>query len=416
MGNFWTVSDPDVDFRDMIAAYRSDGSNYMRMSLFGHTVAKRAGLNNREDDVIHPFLRSTTPGANDGGNKFDLNQLNPAYFKRLNDISQFAQQNEVFILYVIWDEIPIESGLARWEYNPFNPDNNINGLGLPSLSAVPEFFDLGNAALLAIQEAFMTKVLDTVAQYGNVLFSISNEYTGSTAWHRHWVDFINNYEVVSGIAPILTNELEYVNNFSPDYTDLISLTTTQTGGNGNWRNTRPVVNHKTGPKFERPNERDAARKAWWSVFVHGGHTSDDSHDGGDPPDQHNSSDTLVAREQTRHFRTFIERLPYNEMVPDFTIRSGLVSGGDARIKLGEIYVVHLSSGGSVTVDLSDAVGTLEVEWFNPRSGTYSGQTTVAAGLSQTFSAPFTGDAVLNIFKSGSIDRTRPNPPTGLTVQ
>jgi hypothetical protein len=266
MGNFWALADPGVDFRDMISAYKSDGGNFMRISLFGHTVIKRAGLN--PTDIIHPFARSLTSGANDGGNKFDLSQHNPIYFQRLKDISEFAQQNEVFIMFVIWDEIAIEQSSYRWEVNPFNPENNINGLALPgsSLGGVPQFYDLTNAPLLGFQEAFLAHVLDTVAPYGNVFFTISNEYTGSNEWHKHWVDLINNYENTSGLSPIFTNELEYLD-YSPSHTDFISLTTTQQGGSGNWRPNRPVVNHKTGPKFERDSERDAARKAWWSVFV-----------------------------------------------------------------------------------------------------------------------------------------------------
>lgn len=36
-------------------------------------------------------------------------------------------------------------------------------------------------------------------------------------------------------------------------------------------------------------------------------------------------------------------------------------------KPGEQYIVYLSSGGEVSVDLSDAAGTYSVQWFNPRA-------------------------------------------------
>ncbi|MHC4337063.1 MAG: putative collagen-binding domain-containing protein, partial [Planctomycetota bacterium] len=107
---------------------------------------------------------------------------------------------------------------------------------------------------------------------------------------------------------------------------------------------------------------------------------------------------------------------YNTMVPSFVAKPNIVDRGEARVRLGDIYVVYLKDGGSVTVDLTDATGTLQVEWFNPVTGAYSGLTTVAGEASQTFNTPFTGDAVLSIFKVGSIDQTRPNPPAGLTVQ
>jgi hypothetical protein len=395
MGNFWTLADPGVDYQDMILQYKNDGSNYMRMSLMAHTVGKRSGLS--QVNVIYPFARSSTCCANDGGNKFDLTQFNPAWFNRLDGVSEYTQQNEVFLMYVIWDEIPLESGTARWIYNPFNPANNINNVGLPSTDAVTEFYDLSNTNLLNIQEAFLTEVLNTVAQYGNIFFGISNEYTGGTAWHQHWDTLIDNYETTSGYNPILTNELEQ-GGFSPAYTDLISKGTDQTGGPDCWRSDRPIVNYKTGPKFERSAERDNARKAWWSVFMNGGHTSDDSHDGSDPPNQHNSAETLIARAQIKNFRNFIERLPYNDMVPGWVVKSGLVSNGEARVKLGEEYVVYLDSGGSVDVDLSDASGTLSVEWYNPRDGSYTGQSTVQGGAIRSFTAPDLNDWALYLYK------------------
>jgi hypothetical protein len=239
-----------------------------------------------------------------------------------------------------------------------------------------------------------------------VLFSISTRYTGSIGWHKHWVDFIKSYGLSRGIHPILTNQLESPN-FSPAYTDLISMTNNQTGGSRNWRSNRPVVNHKTGPKFERDNERDAARKAWWSVFVNGGHTSDDSHDGDDPADQHNSPGTLQARAQIRHFRNFIERLPYNTMVPSFVAKSNIVDQGEARVRLGDIYVVYLKDGGSVAVDLTDAAGTLQTEWYNPRTGDLSARPDVLGGSRINFTSPFSGDAVLLVFAPGALNKAAP---------
>jgi len=37
-----------------------------------------------------------------------------------------------------------------------------------------------------------------------------------------------------------------------------------------------------------------------------------------------------------------------------------------------------------------------VEWFNPRTGENSGQTTITGGGIQAFTPPFSGDAVLSI--------------------
>jgi hypothetical protein len=58
------------------------------------------------------------------------------------------------------------------------------------------------------------------------------------------------------------------------------------------------------------------------------------------------------------------------------------------------YFVYLPHGGEVTVDLSAAVGTLNVEWLRSSDGTITRAESVAGGGRRTFKVPFTGDAIL----------------------
>ncbi len=48
----------------------------------------------------------------------------------------------------------------------------------------------------------------------------------------------------------------------------------------------------------------------------------------------------------------------------------------------------------VTVDLSSALASLNVEWFNPRTGEIFTAESVTGGGPRTFTASFGGDAVL----------------------
>ena len=58
-------------------------------------------------------------------------------------------------------------------------------------------------------------------------------------------------------------------------------------------------------------------------------------------------------------------------------------------------LVYAPSAGSFTLDLSGTQAMLRVEWLNPASGARSVGPSVAGGSSsQTFTAPFSGDAVL----------------------
>jgi hypothetical protein len=76
----------------------------------------------------------------------------------------------------------------------------------------------------------------------------------------------------------------------------------------------------------------------------------------------------------------------------------LISGSGVTLVAnpGLEYVAYDVDGGSIELSLSGATGTLDVEWFNPRTGEYAGQTTTVGGGNQTFYAPFSGDAVLHI--------------------
>jgi hypothetical protein len=67
--------------------------------------------------------------------------------------------------------------------------------------------------------------------------------------------------------------------------------------------------------------------------------------------------------------------------------------------VGAEYLVYAPTGGSFTVNLSAMSGsrTLSVEWFNPSTDAATTADPVRAGSSsQSFTPPFSGDAVLYI--------------------
>jgi len=75
---------------------------------------------------------------------------------------------------------------------------------------------------------------------------------------------------------------------------------------------------------------------------------------------------------------------------------------------GAEYLVYAPSGGAFTVNLSAMPGsrTLSVEWFNPSAGTaIAGKSVSAGSASQSFTPPFSGDAVLYLVdKAGHSSR------------
>jgi hypothetical protein len=65
------------------------------------------------------------------------------------------------------------------------------------------------------------------------------------------------------------------------------------------------------------------------------------------------------------------------------------------VAVGGEYVVYAPNGGSLTVNLSVTTRTLNVEWLNPATGVLtSGGMVTGGSSSHSFTAPFSGDAVL----------------------
>jgi len=68
-------------------------------------------------------------------------------------------------------------------------------------------------------------------------------------------------------------------------------------------------------------------------------------------------------------------------------------------KPGEAYIVYAPSSGGVKVDLQGAKGDFKFEWIVPINGNTVLTGMVQGGGWQTFEPPFTGDAVLLLYKS-----------------
>ena len=58
------------------------------------------------------------------------------------------------------------------------------------------------------------------------------------------------------------------------------------------------------------------------------------------------------------------------------------------------YVVYFQHGGTVTLDLLEATGTVRQSWYNPRTGEFVSQRPTLGGAYKTFSCPDNNDWVL----------------------
>jgi hypothetical protein len=96
------------------------------------------------------------------------------------------------------------------------------------------------------------------------------------------------------------------------------------------------------------------------------------------------------RDQMGATRSYALRMNLAQSVPS----GSLSNTGWCLADVGDSYLVYSPSGGNVTLNLSAASGTMEVEWFRPATNqTYAANSTTGGGT-RTLSPPFSGSAVL----------------------
>ncbi|MEL6650720.1 MAG: hypothetical protein AAFQ87_07960 [Bacteroidota bacterium] len=116
--------------------------------------------------LLAPWQRSDSPGYKYGGNKFDLDRWNPAYFERLGAFIRLAEQKGI-VVEVVFFFIAMEEDVS-----PFHGRNNVNEM--PHFG-FDEYRSLKNPALLDRQKAYVLKLVEALNPYDNLILNIVNE-------------------------------------------------------------------------------------------------------------------------------------------------------------------------------------------------------------------------------------------------
>jgi len=175
---------------------------------------------------------------------------------------------------------------------------------------------------------------------------------------------------------------------------------------------KPVVNGESQYLIDSRIAVDDWRKLHWSIVMAGGYFDTGYQYIFMDPDNHyhspysgwdlNHPTNLQGMVQMKHLYDLFQKVEFWNMTPS----DNLVTSGTAYCLAnpGNEYVIYLPSGGSVTINLSAAIGTLNAEWYDPKDGRHHDKRTVIGGGSVTFTPPFSGDAVLHIVSDGHQQR------------
>lgn len=391
-------------YLDLLARHRQ---NAIRLWCVEHTRSSdpRVGVAARP----MPFARSGSQKALDGRPQFDLGRFDDEYFGRLGARVELARRRGIYVIVMLfqgWSARPSKRH-QPWHGHYLNPRNNTAGLdgdrdGDGSGRLV---HTLRQAAVTAVQEAYVRKVVETVGDAENVLYEIANESLGSEAWHRHIVSVIRGHRqhrasrqpiLLSGCRRGLTNavlrgnDAEAIGVSRTEEEDYLADPPPSDG-------THVVV---ADSDHIAPKTKDPAFV--WKNFLRGNHPlvldwglaeSDDA-----------------SWEPIRHalgtVRTLAEQMAPAALVP----RSDLASTGYCLASPGKEYLVYLPEGGAATVKLEGDGVNYRLDWRRAdgtsaaggketaREAVSSRDARVAGGAVRRIESPWRGAATAHLLR------------------
>jgi hypothetical protein len=170
--HYGSVINPDFDFDLYLETIHKEGFNHTRIFMgdYGEGPNSFCILHNTLEAApgrfLAPWKRSEVPGYALGGNKFDLDHWNPAYFERLHRFMQKASDLGIVV------ETDLFFVGMSWDLMPMNPKNNINGT---KAIEPKDYMSLSNGNILDYQKKYCLKLVDEMNKYDNLIIDIANE-------------------------------------------------------------------------------------------------------------------------------------------------------------------------------------------------------------------------------------------------
>jgi len=410
---------PEFDFEEHLNFLSRYRHNFTRLWVWEHA---RWGPWTPGDVYFRPLAYARTgPGiARDGGPKFDLTRFDPQFFTRLRARVAAAGARGIYVSVMLFQGWSIDKKKGPgnpWPGHPYHRDNNINGVDgdLDKDDNGKEVHALSSPAILALQETYVRKVVDTLNDLDNVLWEVSNESHGDSGdWQYHIIDMIRAYEVTkakqhpvgmtamdpSTNAPLFASPAAWVSPLAEGgYMDKppaatgakVVLSDTDhlwgVGGDRAWvwktfmRGLNPIYMDDLGPDPEV--KKDDARRAMGDTLAYAARVNMANL----LPREDLASSTYCLADPGTEYLVYIPIEPHR-----LAATTWLASLQPRPVKLDLAYRRLFRQ--TVSVDLTDARGRLIVEWFNPATQEVFMGETVAGGAVTSFAAPFRGEAVL----------------------
>jgi hypothetical protein len=417
--HYGAVLNPDFDYITYLDELASKGLNLTR--TFSGSYAELGGtfqishntLAPAPGKLLSPWARSSEPGYRNGGNKFDLQKWDDRYFRRLKAFISAAQQRNIIVEFTFFCPFYEDT---LWTLSPMNSLNNINGLKRLSRNDVYTLHK--NGSLLQYQEKMVSKIVQELKDFGNVMYEICNEpYFGGVelAWQRHIAGIIRDAEKDFSARHLITQNIANGNSKIEDPIPAVSVFNFHYAWPPvtvalNYHLQKVIGDNETG---FRGNSDSTYRMEGWRFILAGGglfnnldYSFTAGHEKGDyayPPTQPGGG-SAALRNQLGWLKRFMESFDFINMRPDSTTVTGGLPGNAVAQTLSETgkqYAIYIYGGRRVDLELELPRGNYTAEWLNTLTGQYSGKRSLkhAGGKAVLSSPEYSEDIALRIVKA-----------------
>jgi hypothetical protein len=401
--HYGSVINPDFDYMKYLATIQAAGLNHTRIFLGDYVEGPGSfGIVNNplapaEGRLLAPWARSSTPGFARGGNKFDLDRWDPAYFERLHAFFAEAERRGIVVEAVLFFVGP------GYDYTPLNPKNNVN-------STTPidgkRYLSLDNGNVLARQEAYCRKLVRELNRYPNLILNLCNEpwfYNQETpgfasqppaavkAWIQRVSEWVADEESLLPSKHLMSVDL--TNQGSPvapsdlkGYFARLSVFNVHYDANGGILRDNPSLKkvlafNETG--FNGTGD-EYYRTQGWNFLLSGGGLygnldfsfSVGHEDGSGIPTftgNYNAGGSAAVRRQLGILNDFMRSLPLEKMQPENGIIVGGADGWSALAAPGIAYAAWFPGEGPIHPVVAVPPGKWRAEWVDILTGTVTSQ-------------------------------------------
>jgi hypothetical protein len=378
--NLVDMVDPDsvilFDYPVYLAWMNQNHYNFFR--LWTWELLNWDTQGNRETDAQvlevfpHPWLRTGPGNALDGKLKFDLEVYDEDYFDRLKERVRMAEKARIYVSVMLFEGWGLQFSPNAYANHPFHPENNINGINgdVDGDGSGVEIHTLNDKKILAIQEAYVKKVIETVNESDFVLYEIANEcQPSSTDWQYHMIRLIQDYEKQLPKQHPVGMTFQYRGGSNQALFD----------SPADWISPNPDNGYRDDPPIENSSmvvitDTDhlwgiGGNSTWvWKSFLRGlNPIFMDPYDRSVLTGSYDEEWVEPLRKSLGYSRLLADSMDLTHMVPD----AELVSSNYCLADGGESYLVFLPDTVSVSINLVGIQGIFETSWFDPANGEFS---------------------------------------------